>query len=85
MDDFFDLSLDDLIKKYRIICEDEAKKLQLYDDDSSEQFTAVEKYNISSTRDDDDNRWDLQTLISRSRVLDNAMIIGNQTNTKLTK
>nr|WP_297706771.1 hypothetical protein [uncultured Butyrivibrio sp.] len=56
MDDFFDLSLDDLIKKYRIICEDEAKKLQLYDDDSSEQFTAVEKYNISSTRDDDDNR-----------------------------
>lgn len=56
MDDFFDLSLDDLIKKYRIICEDEAKKLQLYDDDSSEQFTAVEKYNISSTRDDDDAR-----------------------------
>ncbi len=56
MDDFFDLSLDDLIKKYRIICEDEAKKLQFNDDDSSEQFTAFEKYNISSTRDDDDNR-----------------------------
>ena len=59
MDEFIELSLDELLKKYRIEYEEEINRIYCSDDDGdNEQFRAVEKYKLRThvDRTDDDNR-----------------------------
>ena len=58
MDDFYDLTLDDLIKKYRADYEDEIVHLYCDGDDSTEHFTEkVEKYSrYTHINNDEDER-----------------------------
>lgn len=60
-DEFIELSIDELLEKYRIEYEEEMNRLYgAGGDGDNEQFTAVEKYSRQThtdrTDDDDDNR-----------------------------
>lgn len=61
-DEFIELSIDELLEKYRIEYEEEMNRLYgAGGDGDNEQFTTVEKYSRQTTHtdrtdDDDDNR-----------------------------
>ena len=58
MDKDVEMSLDELLEKYRIEYEEEVNRIYCSDDGDNEQFTAVEKYRreTHTDRTDDDNR-----------------------------